>query len=85
MQTTATSKLFSSFEPRRARDICVEMLASAGITVGGPAPWDVTVHDERLWSRLLRDGRLGSIGGGADEVMLSIICKLNGTLSRPGA
>jgi citronellyl-CoA dehydrogenase len=40
---------------------------------------------ENRVSRLLRDGRLGSIGGGADEVMLSIICKLNGTLSRPGA
>jgi len=59
MQTTATSKLLSSFEPKRARDVCIEMLASAGITVGGPEPWDVTVHDERLWSRLLRDGTLG--------------------------
>jgi citronellyl-CoA dehydrogenase len=27
-----------------------------------------------------RDGRLTSIGGGADEVMLGIICKLEGTL-----
>ncbi|MFH4122561.1 hypothetical protein WAI71_22905, partial [Acinetobacter baumannii] len=25
---------------------------------------------------LYRDGRLGSIGGGADEIMLGIICKL---------
>ena len=31
-------------------------------------------------SRVYRDGRLGSIGGGADEVMLTIICKLMGTL-----
>jgi citronellyl-CoA dehydrogenase len=31
-------------------------------------------------SRLYRDGRLASIGGGADEVMLSIICKLMSTL-----
>lgn len=29
-------------------------------------------------SRQFRDGRLMSIGAGADEVMLSIICKLNG-------
>ena len=36
-------------------------------------------------SRAYRDSRLTSIGGGADEVMLSIICKLTGTLSRPGA
>jgi citronellyl-CoA dehydrogenase len=31
-------------------------------------------------SRFFRDGRLSSIGGGADEVMLGIICKLMGTL-----
>jgi citronellyl-CoA dehydrogenase len=31
-------------------------------------------------SRMYRDGRLTSIGGGADEVMLSIICKGMGTL-----
>ncbi|MGB3447561.1 MAG: acyl-CoA dehydrogenase family protein [Xanthobacteraceae bacterium] len=34
-------------------------------------------------SRAYRDGRLTSIGGGADEVMLSILCKMMGTL--PGA
>jgi citronellyl-CoA dehydrogenase len=31
-------------------------------------------------SRFFRDGRLTSIGGGADEIMLTIICKLMGTL-----
>ena len=31
-------------------------------------------------SRAFRDGRLVSIGGGADEIMLGIICKLEGTL-----
>ena len=31
-------------------------------------------------SRMFRDARLCSIGGGADEIMLSIICKLDGTL-----
>jgi len=60
MQTTATGKLLSSFEPKRARDVCVELLATAGITVDGPAPWDVTIHDERVWSRVLRDGTLGA-------------------------
>jgi citronellyl-CoA dehydrogenase len=29
-----------------------------------------------LHHKLYRDGRLGSIGGGADEIMLGIICKL---------
>lgn len=36
--------------------------------------------EETQVSRSYRDGRLGSIGGGADEVMLSIICKYMGTL-----
>ncbi|WP_411820674.1 acyl-CoA dehydrogenase family protein [Hyphococcus formosus] len=36
--------------------------------------------EETPVSRSYRDGRLGSIGGGADEVMLSIICKYMGTL-----
>jgi cyclopropane-fatty-acyl-phospholipid synthase len=57
--STATQKLLSSFDPKRARDACIEMLASAGITVGGPEPWDVTIHDERIWTRVLRDGTLG--------------------------
>ena len=34
-------------------------------------------------SRFYRDGRLTSIAGGADEVMLSILCKMMGTL--PGS
>jgi citronellyl-CoA dehydrogenase len=33
-------------------------------------------------SRYFRDGRLSSIGGGADEIMLTVICKLMGTLPR---
>jgi citronellyl-CoA dehydrogenase len=36
--------------------------------------------DETPVSRSYRDGRLGSIGGGADEVMLSIISKYLGIL-----
>ena len=36
--------------------------------------------DESFVSRAFRDGRLISIGGGADEVMLGIIAKLEGTM-----
>jgi len=35
--------------------------------------------DETSVSRRFRDGRLASIGGGADEVMLGVICKMLGT------
>ena len=36
-------------------------------------------------ARLYRDFRLTSIGGGADEVILGIICKLMGTLPQKRA
>ena len=36
--------------------------------------------DETPISRSFRDGRLGSIGGGADEVMLGIIAKSMGIM-----
>jgi cyclopropane-fatty-acyl-phospholipid synthase len=58
--TSATAKLLSSITPRRARDVCTGLLASAGITIDGPQPWDITIHDERIWSRVLRDGTLGA-------------------------
>ena len=57
---TATQKLLSSLDPRRAQELCRDLLASAGVTVNGDKPWDVQVHDERVWSRILRDGTLGA-------------------------
>ncbi|MCC7120829.1 MAG: cyclopropane fatty acyl phospholipid synthase [Gammaproteobacteria bacterium] len=35
------------------------LLASAGIEVNGNRPWDLRVHDERMFARCLRDGTLG--------------------------
>jgi citronellyl-CoA dehydrogenase len=40
---------------------------------------------ENRVSRLYRDGRLASIGGGADEVMLGILAKTMGIAKRPPA
>ena len=56
--TTAT-KLLSQLDPRRANDLVREALANAGIVVGGSDPWDITVHDDRFYTRILRDGTLG--------------------------
>jgi citronellyl-CoA dehydrogenase len=53
---------------RQVADECLQFWGGMGFT------WDNPV------SRAFRDGRLVSIGGGADEVMLGIICKLEGTL-----
>ncbi|WP_038039601.1 MULTISPECIES: cyclopropane fatty acyl phospholipid synthase [unclassified Thioalkalivibrio] len=37
-----------------------ELLLSADIEVGGERPWDVQVHDERLYQRILAEGSLGT-------------------------
>ena len=53
---------------REVPDRCLQFWGGMGYT------WDNPV------SRLYRDGRLASIGGGADEVMLGIISKHMHTL-----
>jgi citronellyl-CoA dehydrogenase len=55
---------------REVNDACLQYWGGMGFT------WDNPV------SQGFRDGRLGSIGGGADEVMLGIICKLEGTMPK---
>ena len=69
----------------------VSMLASMAKLKAGRLGREVTDACLQYWggmgymnetpiSRAYRDSRLGSIGGGADEIMLSIICKHMGTL-----
>ncbi len=57
---------------REVADSCLQYWGGMGFT------WDNPI------SQSFRDGRLASIGGGADEVMLGIICKLEGTMPRGG-
>merc|ERR1719510_1509727 len=52
-------------------DSCLQFWGGMGFT------------NDVLVSRYYRDMRLTSIGGGADEVMLQIICKMMGTLPKP--
>ena len=59
MANGATHKLLSSLDPRRAHELCHNLLAAADVKIGGARPWDIAVHDDRLWSRILRDGTLG--------------------------
>ena len=56
---------------RTVPDGCLQFWGGMGFTL-----------DNRV-SRMYRDGRLASIGGGADEVMMGIIAKAMGTLKRP--
>lgn len=37
----------------------IALLSRAGIMVNGPNPWDIQVHDGRLYSRVMRQGSLG--------------------------
>ncbi|MFN9451520.1 MAG: acyl-CoA dehydrogenase family protein [Rubrivivax sp.] len=53
---------------REIADSCLQYWGGMGFTADNPI------------AQAYRDGRLTSIGGGADEVMLGIICKLEGTL-----
>lgn len=64
------AKLKSGRLYREVADACLQYWGGMGFTADNPI------------SRAYRDGRLGSIGGGADEVMLEILCKLEGTAPR---
>ena len=44
---------------KKAERIVREILAGAGVTVGGSASWDITVHDPRFYPRLLQQASLG--------------------------
>ena len=71
---TATTEIYTMVDTLpyttlfRSPDKCLQFWGGMGFT------W------ENIVSRMYRDGRLGSIGGGADEIMLGIICKYMGTL-----
>ncbi len=43
----------------RNKKLVKELLLMGGITVNGPNPWDIMVHDDRVYSALLKEGSLG--------------------------
>ncbi|MDF1822926.1 MAG: acyl-CoA dehydrogenase family protein [Alcanivoracaceae bacterium] len=63
LQLASMAKLKAGRLSREVPDTCLQYWGGNGFMWDNPA------------SRHLRDGRLASIGGGADEVMLGIICK----------
>lgn len=44
---------------QRAKGVIQELAAIADIQINGSRPWDIQVHDERLYSRVLSQGSLG--------------------------
>lgn len=57
-QSGTTSRLLSR-SPARGAGLAESLLAPAGVAIGGSAPWDIVVHDERLMHRYLAEGTLG--------------------------
>lgn len=43
-----------------AKSFISSMLAEADIRIGGDRPWDIQVHNENLYSRVMRQGTLGA-------------------------
>ncbi|RME24135.1 MAG: acyl-CoA dehydrogenase [Deltaproteobacteria bacterium] len=70
VRLASMAKLKAGRLGREVTDACLQYWGGMGYM------WETRV------ARAYRDVRLVSIGGGADEVMLSIICKLDGTLPR---
>ena len=66
LQWASMAKLKAGRLMRQVADTCLQFWGGMGFT------WENRV------SRLYRDGRLASIGGGADEVMMGIIAKTMG-------
>ena len=71
LQWASMVKLKAGRLMREVSDTCLQFWGGMGYTL-----------DNRV-SRLYRDGRLASIGGGADEVMMGIIAKTMGMAKRP--
>jgi citronellyl-CoA dehydrogenase len=71
-QFATMAKLKSGRLGRELPDACLQFWGGMGYTAETPV------------SRAYRDFRLGAIAGGADEVMLSILCKGMGTLPGMG-
>ncbi|NMM89967.1 acyl-CoA dehydrogenase [Rhodococcus sp. SRB_17] len=70
LQLASMAKLKAGRLNRTVADTCLQFWGGMGFT------WENRV------ARLFRDGRLGSIGGGADEVMMGIIAKTMGIAKR---
>ncbi len=73
LELASMAKLKAGRLNRLVPDTCLQFWGGMGFT------WENKV------SRMFRDGRLASIGGGADEVMLQILARTMGIAKRPPA
>ena len=52
---TTANKLQDSQFPLR----CQQILDLAGVEIDGPHPWDIQIHNDKFYSRVLGEGSLG--------------------------
>ena len=71
LELASMAKLKAGRLNRIVPDTCLQFWGGMGFTL------------ENKVSRMFRDGRLASIGGGADEVMMGILAKTMGIAKRP--
>jgi len=71
LELASMAKLKAGRLNRSVPDTCLQFWGGMGYTL------------ENKVARMFRDGRLASIGGGADEVMLGILAKTMGIAKRP--
>lgn len=71
LELASMAKLKAGRLNRIVPDTCLQFWGGMGFTL------------ENKVSRMYRDGRLASIGGGADEVMMGILAKTMGIAKRP--
>ncbi|MCB9285402.1 MAG: cyclopropane fatty acyl phospholipid synthase [Lewinellaceae bacterium] len=48
-----------TMRPNKAKSIIENLLAKGGIQINGDNPWDIQVHNEKLFGRMLAEGSLG--------------------------
>ncbi len=44
---------------KSSQELVTEVFSAAGIEIGGTNPWDITVHNEQFYSRIIAEGSLG--------------------------
>jgi cyclopropane-fatty-acyl-phospholipid synthase len=59
MLTKPAQKIITALDDKRAAELVRELLATADVTINGPRPWDIQVHDDRIYTRVMREGTLG--------------------------
>ena len=53
------SKRYKTIFRVNSKQLSLSILALAGVEINGKNPWDIQVHDDRLWNRIISQRELG--------------------------